>query len=95
MPVPSLRLYLVAGGARVKLQPSLREEKLDLPITTKNMFAIFSFFFLFFLNNLEVYFYLCQLNPSPSPLGLWMARMGSAIPLPSGPRPVPGVQPIL
>lgn len=31
------------------LQPSLREEKLDLPITTNNMFIIFSFFFLFFL----------------------------------------------
>lgn len=79
------------------LQPSLREEKLDLLITTNNMFAIFSFFFLFFSFkiNFELYFYLCQLNPSPSPLGLCMARMGSAIPLPSGPRPVPGVQPIL
>lgn len=34
-------------------------------------------------------------NPSPNPLGLCTARMGSASPLPSRPRPEPGVHPIL
>ena len=33
-------------------------------------------------------------NPSPNPFGLCRAGIGSAIPLPSRPRPVPGVQPI-
>ncbi len=36
-----------------------------------------------------------QLKPSPAPFSLWDARMGSVMPLPSGPRPDPGVQPIL
>lgn len=36
-----------------------------------------------------------QLKPSPAPFGLWDARIGSVMPLPSGPRPDPGVQPIL
>lgn len=34
-------------------------------------------------------------NPSPNPLGLCTAWTGSEIPLPSRPRPEPGVQPIL
>lgn len=36
-----------------------------------------------------------QLKPKPVPLGLCVARMGSVIPLPSGPRPIPGLQPML
>lgn len=38
------------------LQPSFREEKLDLPTTTNNMLAIFSFFsfFLFFFSLLKL-----------------------------------------
>lgn len=35
-----------------------------------------------------------QLKPSPAPLGLWMHRSGSVMPLPSGPRPIPGHQPM-
>lgn len=108
MPVLSLRLYLAAGGAHVELIDfsHLSEKKnwICRPQQTICLpfFPFFlSFFFFSFKINFELDFYwaarvhLCQLNPSPSPLGLWMARMGSAIPLPSGPRPVPGVQPIL
>lgn len=36
-----------------------------------------------------------QLKPRPVPLGLCVARMGSVMPLPSGPRPRPGLQPML
>lgn len=36
-----------------------------------------------------------QLKPKPVPLGLWVARMGSVMPLPSGPRPIPGLQPMV
>lgn len=36
-----------------------------------------------------------QLKPRPAPLGLWVARIGSVMPLPSGPRPMPGLQPML
>lgn len=36
-----------------------------------------------------------QLKPKPAPLGLWVARMGSVIPRPSGPRPIPGLQPMV
>ncbi|TNN61600.1 hypothetical protein EYF80_028212 [Liparis tanakae] len=36
-----------------------------------------------------------QLKPSPVPLGLCVARMGSVMPRPSGPRPIPGFQPML
>lgn len=36
-----------------------------------------------------------QLKPKPVPLGLCVARMGSVMPLPSGPRPMPGLQPML
>lgn len=36
-----------------------------------------------------------QLNPNPAPFGLWDARIGSVMPLPSGPKPEPGVQPIV
>lgn len=35
-----------------------------------------------------------QLKPRPVPLGLCVARMGSVMPLPSGPRPIPGLQPM-
>lgn len=35
-----------------------------------------------------------QLNPSPAPLGLCVHRIGSVMPLPSGPRPIPGHQPM-
>lgn len=35
-----------------------------------------------------------QLKPSPAPLGLCVHRIGSVIPLPSGPRPIPGHQPM-
>lgn len=37
----------------------------------------------------------CQLKPSPAPLGLCVARIGSVMPRPSGPRPMPGLQPML
>lgn len=37
----------------------------------------------------------CQLKPNPAPLGLCVARIGSVMPLPSGPRPMPGLQPML
>lgn len=99
MPVLSL-LYLAAAGARVKLVDfSHLWEKKNWICRSQQIICLsffpFSFFFSFFNLFWAFYFYLCQLNPSPSPLGLWMARMGSAIPLPSGPRPVPGVQPIL
>lgn len=36
-----------------------------------------------------------QLKPRPVPLGLCVALMGSVMPLPSGPRPIPGLQPML
>lgn len=36
-----------------------------------------------------------QLKPKPAPLGLCVARIGSVIPRPSGPRPIPGLQPML
>lgn len=36
-----------------------------------------------------------QLKPNPAPLGLCAARIGSVMPLPSGPRPMPGLQPML
>lgn len=36
-----------------------------------------------------------QLKPRPVPLGLCVARMGSVMPLPSGPRPIPGLQPMV
>ena len=36
-----------------------------------------------------------QMKPRPAPLGLCVARMGSVMPRPSGPRPMPGLQPIL
>lgn len=35
-----------------------------------------------------------QLKPRPAPLGLCVALTGSVIPLPSGPRPIPGFQPM-
>ena len=35
------------------------------------------------------------MKPRPVPLGLCVARMGSVMPLPSGPRPIPGFQPML
>lgn len=35
------------------------------------------------------------MNPRPVPLGLCVARMGSVMPLPSGPRPMPGLQPMV
>lgn len=35
------------------------------------------------------------MKPRPVPLGLCVARTGSVMPLPSGPRPVPGLQPML
>lgn len=36
-----------------------------------------------------------QLKPRPVPLGLCVARTGSVMPLPSGPRPIPGLHPML
>lgn len=36
-----------------------------------------------------------QLKPNPAPLGLCAARIGSVMPLPSGPRPMPGLQPMV
>lgn len=36
-----------------------------------------------------------QLKPNPAPLGRCVALMGSVMPLPSGPRPMPGLQPML
>lgn len=35
-----------------------------------------------------------QLKPSPARLGLCVHRIGSVTPLPSGPRPIPGHQPM-
>lgn len=104
MPVLSLWLYLAAGVANVK-HIDFRDlwEKKNWICWSQQIICLhfFSFFSLPFNMNFELYFYqaarvlFCQLNPSPSPFGLWMARIGSAIPLPSGPRPMPGVQPIL
>lgn len=52
-------------------------------------------FFFFAVSCLRVQEATDQLKPKPAPLGLCVARMGSVIPLPSGPSPIPGLQPML
>lgn len=82
------------------------EQRPSLVVRAPGLFQ--TFVCVFFLNPEEnfissllggVYYHdltLCvQLKPKPVPLGLWVARMGSVMPLPSGPRPIPGLQPMV